>query len=638
MAKPKTTGVDRRRFLKSAAAGAAGAAITHSPSAQAQSPSPQPKSPLPSPAQLLAETEEPRPLVELLTTERPGSDFMVSVIKSFGFDYIAANPGSSFRSLHESLINFGGNKSPELLTCLHEESSIGLADGYARIEGRPLAVMVHSTVGLQHASMAIYNAYGGRIPVFIIVGNTIDAEARRPGGDWDHSAQDVAAMVRDYTKWDDLPTSLPHFAESAVRAYRISMTPPMGPVVLVADTGLQEAPVATNSNPSIPRLTLAHPPAGEPDALAEVARLLVAADHPVLMADRGIRTPAGMKLLVELAETLQAPVTSGKFPTQHPLSHPGERLIRGADVVLGLGVPDFWGTVNVYLDQLQHPSRPLTRTGTKLISISPNELFIKSNYQNFQHRADLDIEIAADAEASLPSLIEACKRLITPTRQRVFEERGKQLAAAHIENQNQARTAATYAWGATPISTARLSAELWNVIKKKDWALVGGQPSPLWRIDQHHQTMGVVGSGGAGGLGFTAPASVGAALAHRKHGRLCVSIQSDGDLMYAPGILWTAAHHRIPLMCVMHNNRAYHQEVMHVQRMANRHQRGITNANIGTMLTNPNIDYAAMARSLGLHSEGPVTNPDDLGPALRRAVDVVERGEPVLVDVLTQPR
>jgi len=209
------------------------------------------------------------------------------------------------------------------------------------------------------------------------------------------------------------------------------------------------------------------------------------------------------------------------------------------------------------------------------------------------------------------------------------------LAAANAQALEQARTAATYAWDAIPISTARLSAELWEVIKDKDWASVGGAAGRLWNVDKHYQTLA---GGGAGGLGGSLPSSVGAALAHRKHGRLCVSIQTDGDLMYAPGVLWTAAHHRIPLLSVMHNNRAYHQEVMHIQRMSNRHQRGITNAGIGTKIEDPNIDYAAMARSMGVHGEGPITDSKDLGAALRRAVDVVMRGEPALVDVVTQPR
>ena len=176
---------------------------------------------------------------DVLTTDSAGSDFMVDVIKSLGFEYICANPGSSFRGLHESVINYGGNQKPELITCCHEESSVAMGHGYFKVEGKPLAVMAHGTVGLQHAAMAIYNAWCDRVPVYIILGNYGDAATRR-GAEWYHGAQDVAAMVRDYTKWDDTPWSLGHFAESAVRAYRIGMTPPMAPVVIVADGPLQE--------------------------------------------------------------------------------------------------------------------------------------------------------------------------------------------------------------------------------------------------------------------------------------------------------------------------------------------------------------------------------------------------------------
>ena len=180
-----------------------------------------------------------------------------------------------------------------------------------------------------------------------------------------------------------------------------------------------------------------------------------------------------------------------------------------------------------------------------------------------------------------------------------------------------------------------MRAELWNAIKAKDWSLVGGQSSRLWNVDKFYRT---IGGGGAAAVGSGLPTAVGAALANRRYGRLSVCIQNDGDLMYAPGALWTAAHHRIPVLFVMHNNRAYHQEVMHLQRMANRRQRGITTAGIGTKIEDPNIEYAALARSLGLYGEGPITNPNDLGPALRRAVERVERGETALVDVVTQPR
>src|SRR5947207_1236576 len=290
MEKSKKNPLNRRRFLKGAAVGAA-ALVTEIPEAKAQQvQTARAAAPVPSARALAAETETVSTDVDVLTADHPGSDFMLDVMKSLGMEYIAANPGSSFRALHESIVNYGGNKGPELLTCCHEESSVALADGYARVEGKPMAVMAHSTVGLQHASMAIYNSYAARMPVFIVLGNTIDATARRPGVEWYHSAQDAVAMVREYSKWDDLPISLEHFGESAVRAYKIAMTPPMGPVLIVADSDLQEAPVDKDAKLRVPKLTLASAPTGEPGAVAAVAKLLVEAENPVLLADRCVRS------------------------------------------------------------------------------------------------------------------------------------------------------------------------------------------------------------------------------------------------------------------------------------------------------------------------------------------------------------
>jgi acetolactate synthase I/II/III large subunit len=586
--------------------------------------------------------------VEVLTTDRPGSDFMIDVIKSLGIEYVCANPGSSFRGLQESVVNYGGNKAPEFITCCHEESAVGMAHGYAKIEGKPLAVFAHSTVGLQHAAMAIFNAYCDRVPVYIVLGNTIDATMRRPGVEWDHSVQDAAAMVRDFIKWDDLPISLGHFAESAVRAYKIAMIPPMMPVLLVADAELQERPVAEDAGLRIPKLTLAAPPQGDSGAVAEAARLLVAAENPVIVADRAARTSAGMAHLIELAETLHAPVIDQgarlNFPTRHPLNHSqrGRAVVADADVILGLELTDFWGVVNSFRDQLHRTSKSIINQGTKLISITAGDLYMKGNYQDFQRYPEVDLAIAADAEATLPSLIEAVNRLINDDRKRALQDRGSKLAADQQEALEQARTDASYGWDASPISTARLSAELWAQVRGKDWSLVSAVapgmsnwPLRLWTFDKHYQFNG--GAGGYG-VGYGAPAAVGAALANRKHGRLSVNIQCDGDLMYAPAVLWTAAHHRIPLLNVMHNNRAYHQEMMHLQRMGNRHNRGVTRAGIGTTISDPDIDFAKLAQSMGVHGEGPISDPKNLGLAIRRAIEVVERGEPALVDVVTQPR
>jgi acetolactate synthase-1/2/3 large subunit len=627
----KRSRLNRRGFIKGAAAGAA--AFVGMPSAQAaQAPAPSATEITRPAGALAAETETVPSSLDVLSEGRPGSDFMVDVIKSLGIDYICANPGSSFRGLQESVINYGGNTKPEWITCMHEEISVAMADGYAQVEGKPLIAVGHGTVGIQHAAMAVYNSFCGRIPVYIIAGNTLDAAARRPGIEWFHSVQDAAAMVREFIKWDDNPVSLQHFAESAVRAYKIMMTPPMAPVMLVADSELAERKIENESALRIPKLTLTAPPQGEAGAVAEAAKLLVAAEHPVLFAGRA-RSQAGMQLLVELAETLQAPLQGG-VPSRHLLSQRG--ALDRADVVLGLEVDDLWGTLHSVRDQLHRTFRPLIKPGTKVISIGTRDLYTKANYQDFQRYPEVDIAIAADVEATLPSLIDACKRLISADRKRTLQERGKQLAENKARLFERARVDATYGWDASPITTARLQAEVWQVLKNRDWASAGGT-GPLWNVDRHYRT--IDGAGG-GGLGHGPPAAVGAALAHRKYGRFVVKFQNDGDMMYTPGALWTATHHRIPMLFVMRNNRAYHQEAMHLQRMANRYQRGVTadRIDIGVAINDPNIDFAMLARSMGLYGEGPITDPKDLGPALRRAAERVEKGEVALVDVVTQPR
>lgn len=584
---------------------------------------------------------------EVLTTDSCGSDYMVDVIKSLGFEYVCANPGSSFRGMQESLINYGGNRAPEFITNCHEESSVAMAHGYFKAEGKPMAVLAHGTVGLQHAAMAIYNAWCDRVPVYIMLGNYFDAAVRRPA-EWYHGVQDCAGMVRDYTKWDDQPASLVHFGESAVRAYKIAMTPPMAPVVLVLDATLQESPLDSKTKLPVPRLTMPAPPQGETGAVMELARLLVAAENPVLVADRLARTPAAMPLLIELAETLQAAVIDQgarmNFPSLHPLNQTqrAAAAVAEADLVVGLEVADFWATVNALRDQLHRTTRKVTKPGAKLATITTGDLYIRSNYQDFRRMADVDLALAADGEATLPLLIENVKRLITGDRKRVFQERGAKLGQASRDARERLRQSAAYAWDASPVSTARVAAELWAQIKNEDWSLVsnyyseaGLWPRRLWDFNKHYQWLG---HAGGGGIGYGAPSSVGAALANKKYGRFSLSLQTDGDLMYAPGVLWTAAHHRIPLLSVMLNNRGYHQEIMHVQRMCNQRNRGVDRGTMGSTLTDPNIDFAKVAQGMGVHGEGPVTNPGDLGPAIRRAIAAVKRGEPALVDVVTQPR
>jgi thiamine pyrophosphate-dependent acetolactate synthase large subunit-like protein len=630
--------VDRRRFLRGAVTGAAALAAQATSASAQQSSAPVAEKP--------AVTASTPPAFE-----RPGSDFMVDVIKTLDIEYCAANPGTSFRGLHESVINYGGNKAPEFLTCLHEESSVAMAHGYAKIEGKPMMVMAHGTVGLQHASMAIYNAYADRVPLIVVLGNILDINYRRGSADWYHSVQDAAAMVRDYVKWDDTPVTLSHFAESTVRAYTIAMTPPFEPVVIVADGVLQEEPI-NEKNLRIPKLVMSAPPQGDSGAVAEAAKLLVNAENPVIVAGRLARTPRGIELLTELAETLQARVQDQRlrmnFPSRHPLHRPalGDPITQGvadADVVLGLEAQELWTLTHKMtgLNTYGMVATPTIKPGTKLISISAIELNHKSNYQDFGRYVEVDLNITGDAEATLPELIEAVKRLITPDRKRFFEQRGATIADANRKLHDRNREMAAVAWDASPISTARLASEVWAQIKNEDWSLVSNDRYPSYwctRLWDFKKAYHYIGAQGAAGIGYGAPAAVGAALANRKHGRLTVNIQPDGDMNYAPGVLWTAAHHKIPLLTVMHNNRAYHQERMYIQMMAAKRDRGIENADIGTTFKDPFINYAMMAKTYGLYSEGPIGDPKDLAPALRRAIEVVKKGEPALLDVLTQPR
>ncbi len=541
------------------------------------------------PAQTSAE-----PVVQAGENLPTASDFMVDVFKSLGMEYMFSMCASSFMGIHESVLNYAGNENPQSISCTHEEISVAMANGYAKIDGKPVLVCAHATVGAQHAAMAVYDAWCDRVPIYLVLGNTHDAADRQGEVFWVHSAQDPCALVRDMTKWDDNPASLSHFAESAVRAYKIAMTPPMGPVAIVVDEHMQEQEVAPDSR--IPQLNVPTPPAGDSGAVAEVAKLLVAAENPVILAGRAARTPAGLALMVELADALQAGVVDSRhrlnFPTRHPLSggSPAE-----ADVVLALEAGDISNVV-----------RQARERDAKVISIASTHLFQKQQLPGLhalrrggyvdRRRRGSD---AAGADRGDPAADDRrATRSVPPTR-----------AQGGGSESQYARTRAHRRHlrvGREPRSARRGCR--WSSgrsCKNEDWSYVTGWvnwPLRLWDFDKHYQ---YIGRAGGEGVGYYAPASIGAALANKKHGRLSVSIQPDGDLMVAPGALWTAAQHQIPILIVMQNNRAYHQEVMWFQRAALMRKRSLDLTQTGFGLGDPNIDFAKMAESMGVASSGP---------------------------------
>ena len=623
----------RRGFLKGAAAGAAALAATPTFAQEQPAQAPRNGGARPNAATLAVDTAPTvAPVDDNAFVENPGSDYMVDVLKSLGLEYCASNPGSTFDGLHESIINYGRNDMPEFLTCCHEESSVAMAHGYAKIEGRPMMALLHGTVGIQHAAMAIYNAYADRVPIFMVVGNHADGAVRGSGVQSYHSANDMGAFTRDFTKWDANPVSLGAFGEAAVRAYKFAMTPPRGPVLVVSTHENQIDPMPARK-PAVPKLTMTQPPAADYGGVVEAARMLVMADRPLIQSERTVRDAEGRALLRRLAELLQAPVVSNErmeLANRHPLAGNGGAGYN-PDVTLFLEVND-----------PTNAARAARARGAKTISISSLSLFMKTNAQDFGHyAADLDLDLSGDAQATLPVLIRECERLMPAARSSSVGERGRQLAQTHLAAYREGVDSAQYGWNSSPVSLARVCAELWPLIENEDWSLVSwqafisGWPGRLWNFDKHYQ---YIGGQGAGGMGYGASAAVGAALANKKHGRLSINIQGDGDLNYAPGVLWTAVHHRIPLLTLVHNNRGYQQEVMFVQQMASQRNRGADRAHIGTTLREPNIDYAKMAQGYGMHGEGPIADPKDLAPAIGRALERVKRGEPALIDVVSQPR
>ena len=623
----KETSLGRRRFLQSA--GAAGMAAFVPPVVPANADAPQqpaasPGGPIEAARTDAVETALPPAPAVSGGAERNGSDFMVDVLKSIGFEYLPFTPSSDFRGLQESLVNYGKNRSPELLTCLHEEGAVAMAHGYYKVEERPLLVMVKEDQGLMHASMAVHNAASDRVPVYLITGG------------YPRLGPPQTPIVANLTKWHGRPASLPEFAEAAVRAYTIATTPPAGPVLLTVDVGLQENGIARDLRIQIPAVPAISPIVADSGAIAEVARLLVEASNPVILVSK-LRTGAAMAPLVELAETLQAIVMSHEglrtnFPSYHPL-HRAYGSLADADLILGLETPNFWGAVgDVTRTGLAKKSPPLK---ARTISITTQ------NPANTGRYKGADLEISADAAATLPALVEAVKKLVTSDRRAAFAARGAKFAAAKTAALNQTRLNATYAWNSSPISMPRLSAELWDQLRHEDWAMVGWghnqyyMDSSFWNFDKPYRSNG--GFGG-GGLGYGSPSAVGAALAHRKHGRLPVNIQNDGDFLFCPTALWTAAKYRIPILTVMRNNRAYQQEIMEVQHMCNQMNRGLEGAVVGCEIGSPNVDFGKLAQSFGVYGEGPIENPKDLAPAIKRAIAIVKRGEPALLDVIVQPR
>src|SRR5499425_105336 len=575
-----------------------------------------------------------------------GSDLMVEMLRELGIKYIALNPGASYRGLHDSIVNFERGKGPEMIMCTHEEIAVALANGYARATGEIMATGLHNIVGLQHASMAIFNAWCDRTPILNLGGGGPQSTTNRRSTDWVHTALVQGSMVREFVKFDDQPNSVEAVPESFLKAHRIAMTEPRGPVYICLDTDVQEEKITAPM--VVPHAQLFRAPAGpgaNPESLRRASQLLAEAQWPVIVAGELGRNPKALPALLDIAEALGAPVidSDGRyaFPSTHPLNltTAREEALRNADVVLALDVPSLGVPLGPSVRERGNFA-PVIPPSCKVIHITLLDLERQSWVSDSMWLLPVHLPIAADTSVALPQLLEQVRERIKPNSdaERQARERRTKVEAIYHEARKKSQAWIEKTWDEKPISQARLFGEINKRVQGQSWALVSAH-GRRWReaIEVTEPAHGI-GGGRGGGVGYGLPSSIGAALGYKGSGRLCVGILGDGDFLMTSNALWTAAKYQIPLLAVVLNNRSYYNDEEHQERMAKWRQRPVENKGIGIRIEEPAPDLAAIARALSVDGFGPVTEPDQLGPALDKAIAIVGEGKPAVVDVIAQPR
>jgi len=560
-----------------------------------------------------------------------GSDVVVEMMKAYGIKYVPLNLGGTYRGLLDSIVNFGGNQAPEVIECLHEEIAVAVALGYARASGQPAVACVHNVVGTLHASMAIYEAFVGRTPVIVMSGTgPMSIPQRRPWIDWVHTALVQGNLVRDFVKWDDQPHDPASFPESFMRAYRVAMTEPRGPVYLALDAGWQEEQLQQPIPiPDIAKYPVSTALQGDPTALRQVAQLLADADLPIILADRGGRNPGAVQSLIELAEAGSIPVVdlggAFNFPNIHPLDATGTDLLTQSDLIVLLDVDQPEVSLITRDRYPRGHGRSRVKPGARVVAVSLTDLLIRSTTTDFGSLYPMDLCVAADTSLALPQITAELRSLVASgagatARERRTELIREQKAAAAKRWQEEEEREFVH----NPIAHSRLAREVWERIKDDQWIVTGNAEGWVRRVWDMDRPGCVISAGGAAGLGTGLARAIGVGLAARDRGGYCVAFNGDGEFFYDPSSLWTAVHHRIPVLAIVLDNGGYIGEGGHVEYTSRQRERPSTNNHIAVEIQRPRIDIAGLARAQGAYAEGPIEDPAELGPAVARALRVVK--------------
>lgn len=565
-----------------------------------------------------------RPVPAGVNTAAFGSDVVADALRALDIPYIALNPGASYRGLHDSLVNYLGNSSPQMLLCLHEEAAIAIAQGYAKVTGKAMAAVVHSNVGLMHATMAIFNAWCDRMPM-VILGATgpVDAAKRRPWIDWIHTSRDQGGLVRGYTKWDDQPASPVAAREAVLRANWIANTAPCGPTYVNLDAEIQEMKLPDVVAPiDAKRYMPAMESAAPASVIAQAAELLRNAKTPVILSGRTTRSVEGWKARIALAERLGARVVTDQkvaasFPTDHSLhaGAPGgtvlapeaQDAIRNADVIISLDWLDLAGVF-----------KNVGKATAKVIQVSVDHRLHNGWSMDYQGLPPVDVFVDCTPEAAVPALLEALGKgaprpTVADKKEFPVPPTGGKLLVDHLS------ASLREAVGDRPTSLTHVSLS-WN--------------GASWHFKH---PLDYLGSDGGGGVGGGPGISVGAALALKGSGRLPVAVCGDGDFMMGVTAIWTAAHYKIPVLFVVANNRSFFNDELHQERVARMRNRPVENRWIGQRISEPDIDIAGIARAQGAIGFGPVTQASELADVFAKAIAAVDEGNVVVVDVRVEP-
>jgi thiamine pyrophosphate-dependent acetolactate synthase large subunit-like protein len=572
-----------------------------------------------------------RPALANETGDYWGSDVMALMLREIGLPYVALNPGASYRGLHDSLVNLLGNQAPQMLLCLHEEHAVAIAHGYAKVAGKPMGAIVHSNVGLMHATMAVFNAWCDRVPV-VLLGATgpVAADKRRPWIDWIHTAADQGALIRNYTKWDDQPASVGAVPESVLRAYKIATTPPCAPVYVCFDAALQETRIG--DLPALPSAERARRPrsvAPGPEAAREAAELLQAAKNPVILMGRVARTETAWERRIKLAEVLGAivltdPKTGATFPTAHRLQGPpaGNQpspealaVLREADVVLSLDWVDLGGALKTAWEGQEAKSN--------VILASLDHQLHNGWSMDYQGLPPVDLHLAVEPDVAVAAILP----LLKPRN------------PEWVGHETTAPVEAEIGPPATVITPVSLAGALREAVGSRQTCMIRTPLAWGGHAWETAHPLDMLGGDGGGGIGGGPGMAVGAALALKEtgSGRLPIAVLGDGDTLMGITALWTAVHYRIPVLIVVANNNSFFNDELHQDRMARQRERPVANRWIGQRIADPEPDIATLARGQGATGYGPVRDPAELVRTLRQAIDTVEAGGVALVDVRVEP-